>query len=151
MNREELITSIENIKKGLGNIKRFVNFQNRKRFFKNGKMTDDLEIYFISLLDDEWTFRYAYVTDYVIDINLVKRIPIENIEDQLENIIDRMYEIKYRLLKIESLDSKFLIYFNGIDQQIVNKESYREPIYTYQGIGDSTEDTVFVSIKYNLI
>lgn len=46
---------------------------------------------------------------------------------EFENILDRLVD--------QGFDSKFIIYFNGKDQQVQNTDSYRVPLYRFTGIG----------------
>lgn len=146
-----IINEISRLRDAIGRLHSFASFANRKRFYtEDSKMTEEMETYLIDMIEDDWDCD-LYINQFYIEIFLRKTINSSDSENTYNIIVERMYDIKYKLLKVENIDSKFLITFNGIPQQIGNPKDYREPIYKYQGIGDSVVEKVRVKIDFILI
>ena len=150
---DDLLNSLKDLSHNLGRLKSYAQYKNRERLHRqydddvtddqiygiNGKLGKDFEHYFADLLQDEgWTYYMNHEPTFYTKIDLKNFIKKEGIEQEFENIVDRMSEIRDRM-KDEGLESKFIIYFNNKAQQIKNPDSYRVPLYKFTGLGEPNE------------
>jgi len=162
---EELNKSIKELERSIRGFKSFIQMKNRSRLVnkeKIGDLSKDFEHYFYDLIDDGWEIFGDHDPTFYYHIRLKNPLKREGIEDEVNNIIDRMSEVRDRLGE-EGFDSKFIINVNGKPQQVQNPDSYKVPIYKFTGIGDewtlkyhkdgkySEEEYVFAIIDYYII
>jgi hypothetical protein len=169
---DDLLKSLKDLSHNMGRMKSYAQHKNRERLHKgyqtrNGqdmsKISDEFQPYFTELIDDYgWTFHMDPEPNFYTKMYLKKCIKKEGIEQEFENILDRMTETRDRLSD-EGFDSKFIIYLNGKAQQIKNPDSYRVPLYKFTGLGDSnyssyiesknlsTDEYLFAKIDFVII
>ncbi len=161
---DDLLKSLKDISHNLGRLKSYTQYKNRQRLYQgNRDISDEFKPYFADLIQDEdWSYYIGSGPEFYTIIQLKKCLKKEGIEQEFENILDRMSETRDRLVD-QGFDSKFIIYFNGKAQQVQNPDSYRIPLYKFTGIGEmdyksylndngySSDEYLFAKIEFAIV
>ena len=137
--KDDLLNSLNDLSHSMSRLKSYAKFQNRKRLRNTEKpslLPDEFIVYFADLIQDEGWVYSINNTDFATYIRLTKVIKKEGIEQEFENIVDRMTETRDRLGD-QGFQSKFIIYFNNKAQQVQNPNSYSIPLYQFTGVGEN--------------
>lgn len=124
---------------------------NRKRFYDNRTMTEDMELYFLYFSDNNWNY-FLYPNEYYMSIDLIRDVHIKDMNEHLfKEVVENMNDIRNKLLEIENIKSKFIIKINDITQQESIDGEYRECLYKFKGFGEYKDNIIQMKIKYTLI
>lgn len=152
---EKLLKSLKDLSYNLDRLKSYAQYKNRERLHRQfdddvtddnygkllGEIGSEFEHYFYDLTDEGWTYYMNYEPTFYTRIELKNFLKKDGIEQEFENIVDRMSEIRDRM-KDEGFKSKFMIFLNGKVQQDLNPNDYSLPLYKFSGLGDSYESYI---------
>ncbi len=136
---DDILKSLDDLNRNLKKLKSYSEYQTRTRLInkdKLGDVSEDFKIYFYELLDNGWELFGDHDPKFAAHILLKKAIKRDGIENEVNDVIDRMSEIEGRLTE-EGFNSKFMVKLNDKAQQIQNPNSYRYPIYKFTGVGEN--------------
>ncbi len=106
--------------------------------YQYGKLNDKYEEYFYHLIDGGWEYTKEDSNNDMFYSKIILKKPIRRSEAEqaLKEIVEEMNEVSDRFIG-DGFKCKFIIDYDGIGQQEINKETYTNDIYQYNGIGDS--------------
>jgi hypothetical protein len=120
------------------------------------KLNSDIENYFNVFTDEDWDI-YVYETEFYLKIKVSRKVKkSENFQKIFEFMRDESYSIN-NFFKQMGFNSHYMIEINDIPQSEHNKETNKNDIYVFKGLGDEwdpindTRETIFSKITFVII